>query len=93
MRGTTVPAITYGAQTWALTRNQEKKLGAVQRKIERKIVGIRWEQKISNEKPKEITDGRDIGYITKKLKLSYAGYVAREKGQKWEGGVLLNWIP
>ncbi len=52
LQGTTVPAITHGAQTWALTRNQEQKLWAVQRNIERKIAGIRWEQKISNEKVK-----------------------------------------
>ncbi len=93
MQGTTVPAITYGAQTWSLTRNQEEKLGVVQRNIEGKIAAIGWEQKISNEKLKEITEGRDIGYITKKLKLSYAEHVAREKEQKWGGGVLLNWIP
>ncbi len=51
-------------------RNQEEKLGAVQRNTERKIVGIRWEPKISNEKLKKITEGRYIGYIQKKLKLS-----------------------
>ncbi len=84
LQGTTTPAITYGAQTWALTRNQEEKLGAVQRNIGRKKnCWNKMRKKISNEKLKEITEGRDMGYITKKLKLGYAGHVAREKEQKW----------
>ncbi len=49
LQRTTIPAMTYGAQTWALTRNQEEKLRMVQRNIERKIAGIKWEQKIRNE--------------------------------------------
>ncbi len=62
----------------------------VQRNIERKIAGIRWEQKISNKKLKEITEGRDVGYITKKFKLNYAGHVARERGQKYRSTAQLD---
>ncbi len=58
LRGTTVLAINYGAHTWALIRSKEEKLGTVQRNTERKIAGIRWEQKINNEKLKVVTEGK-----------------------------------
>ncbi len=35
--------------------------------MKRKIAGIKWEQKINNEKLKEITEGSDIGYVIKNL--------------------------
>ncbi len=45
MQETALPATTYEAQIWVLTRNQKGKLRVVQRNMEGKIAGIRWEQK------------------------------------------------
>ncbi len=43
---------------------------------ERKIVGIRWEQKVNNKRLREITRGRFLGYTIRKLKMKYARHVA-----------------
>ncbi len=35
------PVITNGARTWALTKQQIEKIRLIQRKVERKVVGLR----------------------------------------------------
>ena len=44
-----LPAMTYGAETRALTTHQEKKLAVAQRSMERLLVNIRKRDKIRNE--------------------------------------------
>ena len=38
MGAVNLPAMTYGADTWALTKNQEKKLVAAQRSMEKRLL-------------------------------------------------------
>ncbi len=51
--------------------------------MERKIAGIRSE-KVSNERLRKMTRGRDLGYTIRKLKMKYAGHVAQERGENEE---------
>ena len=44
-----LPAVTYGAETWALTKHQEKKLAVAQRSMERVLLNIAKRDKIRNE--------------------------------------------
>ena len=44
-----LPAMTYGAETWALTKHQEKKLAVAQRSMERLLLNITKKDKIQNE--------------------------------------------
>ncbi len=81
----TIPVITYGAQTWSLTRRQYEKLRSRQRRMERAIAGLRWYNHTSNKKLKDITRAKDIGGIVKKLKWNFAGHIAREKGESGVG--------
>ena len=37
-----LPAMTYGAETWSLTKHVEKKLEAVQTKMERSVLNITY---------------------------------------------------
>ncbi len=55
--------------------------------MERKIAGIKWEQKVNNERLREITGSRDLGYAIRKLKMKYVGHMARERGDK-----VLKWV-
>ncbi len=61
--------------------------------MERAIAGLKWYNHTSNKKLKDITRAKDIEGIVKKLKWNFAGHIAREKGEKWWGGILINWIP
>ncbi len=82
LQGTTIPTVTYGAQTWTTTKRQEGKIRAAQRNMERKIAGIRWEQEVSNERLRDITGGKGLGYVIKELKIKYAGPCGTEKRVK-----------
>ncbi len=62
------------------------------RRTERTIMGLKWYNRISNQNLRELTKAKDIVVIVKKLKWSFAGHIAREKGEKW-GGKVLNWTP
>ncbi len=55
LQRTTIPTVTYGAQTWATMKRQEGKIRAAQRNMERKIASIRWEQKVSKERLSKTT--------------------------------------
>ncbi len=87
-----LPSVTYGAQTRALTKQQIKKIRSTQRKIGRKIVGVRWDQRITSREIRGTTGALGIGYKIKKLKLSFVGNLAREKREKW-GRKKYDWIP
>ncbi len=55
--------------------------------MERRIVGARWEDKITNEEIREKTGVEDIGGVIKKLKWTFARHVARVEGKKWDGKI------
>ena len=44
-----LPAMTYGAETWALTKHQEKNLSVAQRSMEGLLLNITKRDKIRNE--------------------------------------------
>jgi hypothetical protein len=37
-----LPILSYGCETWSLTRKMEQKVRATQRRMERSILGITW---------------------------------------------------
>ena len=78
-----LPVLSYGAQTWSLTKSQTIKLQNTQRAMERKILGIRLPDKVSNRAVREKTQSKDIGAMVKKLKFRYAGHMYREKELRW----------
>ena len=58
--------MSYGAQTWATTKKQLKKLAIIQDSMLRKILGIRLKDKISFGKIKAKTKYKNITAITNK---------------------------
>ena len=44
-----LPAMTYGAETWTLTKHLERKLAVAQRSMERSLLNITRRDKIRNE--------------------------------------------
>jgi len=55
-----LPVLSYGSQTWSLTKVQTQKLQKTQRAMERKIMGIRLRDKISNRELREKTGSKDM---------------------------------
>ena len=69
----TLPALTYGAQTWAITDAQLDKLRKTQLAMERSILGIRRRDKIANARVREGTGSKDVRYWVKKWNLGTQG--------------------
>lgn len=87
-----IPVLSYGAETWALTKAQTNSLQKTQRSMERIILGVRKMEKISNETIRERTKTTDIGYTIKKTKFKYAGHMIRGEKERWARKVT-EWLP
>ncbi len=77
-----MPALTYGAQTWSLTKRQMQRLISAQNSMLRNILEIVRRDKIKTTNIQQQTGTVSIGYKIKKLKLKYAGHMARGNQEK-----------
>ena len=71
------PIFLYNAELWTLTKTQENQIDAYQRRLLRKILNIRWPQKISNEKLKHITKHDNWSKIISTARLRWLGHALR----------------
>ena len=79
-----LPAImTYDAETWSLTKHQEKKLAVAQRSIERSLLNITKRDKIRNEIIRSKTGVKDIIERVQCMTGQWAGHVARMNNTRW----------
>ena len=75
--------MTYGAETWSLTKHLKNKLAVAQRSMERAMLGITIKDKIRNENIRARTKVEDILCKAEKAKGQWAGHVARMDINKW----------
>lgn len=87
-----LPCLTYGAQTWALTKKQSTALRVCQNKMERSILNIKLRDKINLTNIRNRTKVIDVTYTVKKLKWKWAGHMIRSKKKKWTKDVTV-WYP
>ncbi|GFO50048.1 endonuclease-reverse transcriptase [Plakobranchus ocellatus] len=69
-----LPTMTYGCQTWSLTKASTQKLRVAQRAMERKILGIKLADRVKCS---------EIVHFVAKQKWKWAGHVARLKDSRW----------
>lgn len=87
-----VPVITYGCQSWSLTKKHFKKLDVCQNSMERSVLNIKLKDKVklttikSKSKTKKVTD------IVKQQKWRWTGHMMREKIDKWTKDIV-EWYP
>ena len=87
-----LPAMTYGAETWTLTKQAQNKLAAAQTKMERSMLNITYKDRRSNIWVRERTKLIDIIYTVRKMKWSWAGHINRLKDDRWTSRVT-TWRP
>ncbi|CAG9094113.1 unnamed protein product [Plutella xylostella] len=92
MESAVLPTVTYGCQTWPLTKNIIRKLNTFQRSAERSMLGIKLRDKVRCSVIRSITKVRDIVEMVCALKWKWAGHVARYTDNRWSERVL-NWYP
>ena len=78
-----LPAMTYGAETWTLTKQAQNKLAAAQTKMERSMLNITYKDRRTNIWVRERTKLIDILYTVRKIKWSWAGHINRLKDDRW----------
>ena len=61
-----LPAMTYGAETWTLTKQAQNKLAAAQTKMERSMLNITYKDRRTNIWVRERTNLIDIIYTVRK---------------------------
>ena len=87
-----LPAMTYGAETWTLTKQAQNKLAAAQTKMERSMLNITYKDRRTNIWIRERTKLIDIIYTVRKMKWSWAGHINRLKDDRWTSRVT-TWRP
>lgn len=85
-------AITYGCQTWAITKRMEDRLRTTQRSMERAMIGITKRDHKTNNWVRRQTGVQDIIVRIKQLKWQWAGHLARVTDNRWTKSVT-EWIP
>ena len=87
-----LPAMTYGAETWTLTKQAQNKLAAAQTKMERSMLNITYKDRKTNIWVRERTKVIDIINTVRKMKWSWAGHINRLKDDRWTSRVT-SWRP
>ncbi|GFS26842.1 endonuclease-reverse transcriptase [Elysia marginata] len=75
--------MTYGCQTWSMTKAVGQKLRVAQRAMERKMFGLKLTDKISCKEIRNKTQVSDIAQYIAKQKWKWAGHVARLQENRW----------
>lgn len=87
-----LPCITYGCETWALTKQLRNKLEYCQRSMERSMTGIRKKDRVRNEQIRAKTKVTDILTRIDQQKWRWTGHMMREKEEKWSK-IVTDWYP
>ena len=75
-RAVVIPTLMYGAETWVLYRKQIRLLERFHQRCLRSILGIKWQDHVSNEVLKR-ANLRSIEFILLQMQLRWAGHVTR----------------
>ena len=78
-----LPAITYGCQTWSLTKALVKKLETSQRAMERRMLDVKLEDGIRNTTIRKKTRVTYTFQYVTNTKWQWAGHTARMKDNRW----------
>ena len=87
-----LPAMTYGTETWTLTKQAQNKLAAAQTKMERSMLNITYKDRKTNIWVRERTKVIDIINTVRKMKWSWAGHINLLKDDRWTSRVS-TWRP
>ena len=87
-----VPTISYGCQTWPITRHTLKRLRTAQRAMERKMMGIKIQDQIRHTEIRQKTKVIDIPKFILHQKWKWAGHVERREDARWTK-ICTEWRP
>ena len=78
-----LPAMTYGAETWALTTEAKNKLTAAHKNMERSMLNITYRDRQTNIWVREKTKVTDVIELVRRRKWTWAEHVSRIRNNRW----------
>lgn len=69
--------LLYASETWTMYRRQERKLNTFHLRCLRKILGIKWQDRVPNSKVLELSSQLTISTILSKRRMRWLGHVKR----------------
>ena len=76
-RAVVIPTLLYGAETWVLYRKQIRLLERLHQRCLRSILGIKWQDYVSNKEVLKKASLPSIESILLQVQLRWAGQVSR----------------
>ena len=86
------PVLLYGCETWKITKTDERKLSTFQCQCLRRILKIRWQQKITNKRVVEMAEINEISCEVRRWRWNRVGHVLRREGGN-DCFTALGWTP
>ena len=86
------PVLLYGCETWKITKADERRLNSFQCQCLRRILRIRWQQRISNNRVVEMVDINNISCEVRRRRWNWLGYVLRREDEN-DCFTALGWTP
>ena len=75
------PILIYGHESWYSTVTTDKKFLVFENKVLRRILGVKWWHRVSNEKLREITGVQPIDDYIRLSRWRWLGHVYRKEGE------------
>jgi len=76
-RSNVLSVLLYGAETWMMTRESERRLASFHTKCLRCLLNIRWNDFITNTEVREKANAEDVLTAIKRKRWSYLGHALR----------------
>ena len=89
-RAVVVPTLLYGAEAWVLYQRQVRLLERFHQRCLRTILGIRWQDYVSNEEVLSRANLSSIECTLLQLQLRWSGHVARMEDTRMPKAVLFS---
>lgn len=91
-RSIILPVLLYGSECWKLTKKDNNKLSTFHHSCLRRILGIFWPNKISNNQLLQVTKQDQMNDIIKRKRWRWLGHVMRMK-KEIPARTALTWTP
>ncbi|KAF8361894.1 hypothetical protein PRIPAC_88817 [Pristionchus pacificus] len=86
------PCVLYGCEAWTLRETDRELLAVTQRKMERRMLKLRWQDRWTNERVRQATGVKDWVMEAERRKLAWANKIRKMDDTKW-ARKMTTWIP
>ena len=84
--------LLYGCETWKITKTDERKLNSFQCQCLRRMLRIRWQQRMTNKRVIELAEINDISCEVRRRRWNWLGHILRREGVN-DCFAALGWTP